>query len=220
MIEVRNLIKKYSMGSEVVNALDGVSTKIDAGEMVAIIGPSGSGKTTLMHILGGLDKPDSGDVMIDGENLSDFSQKRLAEYRNKKTGFIFQTFNLQPHLTSIENVELPLTIAGRKSKDRKNIAATALEKVGLKDRLHHKPTELSGGQRQRVSIARALVNSPKILFADEPTGNLDSKTGKTILELLRNLNKESGVTIVIVTHDEEIAAKCDRIIRMRDGKIV
>ncbi len=207
------------MGGETVEALKNVSLDIEQGEMVAIIGPSGSGKSTMMHILGGLDRPDSGEVFVDEESLSKLSQRKLADYRNKKIGFIFQTFNLQPDLTSIENVELPLIIAGKNSKERKKLAKEALTKVGLGDRLKHKPNELSGGQRQRVSIARALVNSPKIIFADEPTGNLDSKTGANVLELLKKLNKDEGVTIIIVTHDNDIAEQCDRIVRMKDGEI-
>lgn len=219
MIKVEKLNKKYKMGGETVEALKNVSLDIEQGEMVAIIGPSGSGKSTMMHILGGLDRPDSGEVFVDEESLSKLSQRKLADYRNKKIGFIFQTFNLQPDLTSIENVELPLIIAGKNSKERKKLAKEALTKVGLGDRLKHKPNELSGGQRQRVSIARALVNSPKIIFADEPTGNLDSKTGANVLELLKKLNKDEGVTIIIVTHDNDIAEQCDRIVRMKDGEI-
>ena len=189
LLETKNLVKEYKLGGEEVHALRSVSLKINEGEMVAIIGPSGSGKSTLMHILGGLDRPDSGEVFVDGENLSKLSQRKLAEYRNKKIGFIFQTFNLQPDLTATENVELPLVIAGKGSRERKKLAQEALEKVGLKDRVKHKPNELSGGQRQRVSIARALVNSPKIIFADEPTGNLDTKTGANVLALLKKLNQ-------------------------------
>lgn len=220
LLETKNLVKEYKLGGEEVHALRSVSLKINEGEMVAIIGPSGSGKSTLMHILGGLDRPDSGEVFVDGENLSKLSQRKLAEYRNKKIGFIFQTFNLQPDLTATENVELPLVIAGKGSRERKKLAQEALEKVGLKDRVKHKPNELSGGQRQRVSIARALVNSPKIIFADEPTGNLDTKTGANVLALLKKLNQEDGVTLIIVTHDDEIASACDRVIKMRDGEIM
>ena len=220
LLETKNLVKEYKLGGEEVHALRSVSLKINEGEMVAIIGPSGSGKSTLMHILGGLDRPDSGEVFVDGENLSKLSQRKLAEYRNKKIGFIFQTFNLQPDLTATENVELPLVIAGKGSRERKKLAQEALEKVGLKDRVKHKPNELSGGQRQRVSIARALVNSPKIIFADEPTGNLDTKTGANVLALLKKLNQEDGVTLIIVTHDEEIDSACDRVIKMRDGEIM
>lgn len=219
MIEIKNLKKYYKLGGEIVKAVDDISFNIEDGEMLSIIGPSGSGKTTLMHILGGLDAPDDGDVIVDGENLRKFSGKKLAEYRNKKVGFVFQTFNLQPHLTALENVELPLIISGVNQKKRKEMASIALEKVGLKDRMNHKPNELSGGQRQRVSIARALVNSPKIILADEPTGNLDSKTGDMILDLLKSLNKQEGVTIIIVTHDEYVARSCDKIIQIQDGKI-
>ncbi len=220
LLETKNLVKEYKLGGEEVHALRSVSLKINEGEMVAIIGPSGSGKSTLMHILGGLDRPDSGEVFVDGENLSKLSQRKLAEYRNKKIGFIFQTFNLQPDLTATENVELPLVIAGKGSRERKKLAQEALEKVGLKDQVKHKTNELSGGQRKRISIARALINSPKIIFADEPTGNLDTKTGANVLALLKKLNQEDGVTLIIVTHDDEIASACDRVIKMRDGEIM
>jgi putative ABC transport system ATP-binding protein len=219
MIKVQNLKKYYKLGGEEVRALDDVSFEIKDGEILSIIGPSGSGKSTLMHILGGLDSPDEGVVEVDDINLEKMSSAKLARYRNKKIGFIFQTFNLQPHLTALENVELPLIFAGHSSKRRKDMAREALIKVGLEKRMNHKPNELSGGQRQRVSIARAIVNKPTIIFADEPTGNLDSKTGKTILELLKKLNSEEGVTIIIVTHDEYIAKSTNRIIQIFDGKL-
>lgn len=219
MINVNNLKKFYKLGGETVKAVDGISFEIKDGEMLSIIGPSGSGKSTLMHILGGLDTADSGIVEVDGANIEELSGGRLARYRNKKIGFIFQTFNLQPHLTALENVELPLVFAGIRRGKRKQMAKEALVKVGLENRMNHKPNELSGGQRQRVSIARAIVNRPSIIFADEPTGNLDSKTGKSILELLRKLNQDEGVTVIIVTHDEYIARSTDRIIQIFDGKI-
>lgn len=207
------------MGGEVIKALDDISFEISDADMVSIIGPSGSGKSTLMHILGGLDRPNSGEVIVDDQDINKLSQKRLAEYRNRKIGFVFQTFNLQPNLTALENVELPLIFSGMSGRKRRELAKEALVKVGLYDRLKHKPNELSGGQRQRVSIARALVNNPSIIFADEPTGNLDSKTGDIILELLKELNKEEKVTIIIVTHDDYVAKAADRIIEVKDGKI-
>lgn len=219
MIEVKNLKKYYELGGETVKALDGINLTIKQGEMIAVIGPSGSGKSTLMHLIGGLDKPDSGEIIVDGINLSDKNGKQLAEYRNKFIGFVFQTFNLQTHLTSLENVELPLIFSGLNKKVRREKALKALEKVGLLDRLKHRPGELSGGQRQRVSIARALVNSPKVIFADEPTGNLDSKTGDIILQLLKDLNEKDNVTIIIVTHDNYVAKATGRIIQIHDGKI-
>lgn len=220
MIQIENLRKHYKLGGEIVKAVDDISFEIKDAEMLAIIGPSGSGKSTTMQILGGLDRPDSGRVVVDEQDIAKLSRGKLAQYRNKKIGFIFQTFNLQPHLTAIENVELPLLFSQVSRRKRREMAKEALVKVGLADRLNHRPNELSGGQRQRVSIARALVNKPSIIFADEPTGNLDSKTGQSILELLRKLNKEEKVTIIIVTHDEYIARSTDRIIQIRDGKII
>jgi putative ABC transport system ATP-binding protein len=220
MIKVINLKKHYNLGGEVVRAVDDISLEINDGEMVSIIGPSGSGKSTLMQILGGLDKSDNGKVIVDGQDISKLSSSKLAGYRNKKIGFIFQSFNLQPHLTALENVELPLIFSNYSRSKRKAMAQEALVKVGLADRLNHKPSELSGGQRQRVSIARAIVNKPVIIFADEPTGNLDSKSGEAILKLLKELNNEEKVTIIIVTHDGSIAEATDRIIKMKDGKII
>lgn len=208
------------MGDEVVKALDDVTFNIESGEMIAIVGKSGSGKSTLMHILGGLDKPDSGLVKVNSHDISKLSSKKLANYRNEKVGFIFQSFNLQSHLTALENVELPMIFSSKNRKDRRKLAMSALEKVGLKERMHHRPSELSGGQRQRVSIARALVNKPEIIFADEPTGNLDSVTGEMILTLLKELNKEEKVTIAIVTHDNHIAKSVGRVVQLKDGKLV
>ncbi len=219
MIEVKKIKKYYELGGETVKALDGIDLKIEQGEMVSIIGPSGSGKSTLMHLIGGLDKPDNGEIIVEGIKLSDKNSKELAKYRNKFIGFVFQTFNLQQHLTALENVELPLIFSGLKKKERTERAIAALEKVDLTDRLMHKPGELSGGQRQRVSIARAIVNNPKVIFADEPTGNLDSKTGDIILQLLKELNEQDNVTIIIVTHDKYVAQSTDRIIQILDGKI-
>jgi len=219
MIKVINLKKYYELGGEIVKAVDDISFTVNQGEMIAIMGPSGSGKSTLMHILGGLDSPDAGSIEIDGIDLDSLKGKELAKYRNKMVGFVFQTFNLQPHLTARENVELPLIFANISAKDRKILAEEALVKVELIDRMNHKPNALSGGQRQRVSLARALVNKPKIILADEPTGNLDSKTGDVILKLLKDLNKEEGVTVIIVTHDKYVANSTNRIIQIFDGKI-
>lgn len=219
MIKITNLVKHYKLGGELVKAVDDISFVVEDSEMISIIGPSGSGKSTLMHIIGGLDTPQEGSIKVDGMDLASMKKSQLAKYRNKKIGFVFQTFNLQSHLTAEENVELPLVFAGIPKKKRRAMAKEALIKVGLGDRLKHKPNELSGGQRQRVSIARALVNSPSIILADEPTGNLDSKTGDLILKLLKDLNKQQKVTLIIVTHDEYVAKSCERIIQIKDGKI-
>ena len=217
IIEARGLVKTYELGGTTVRALDGVDFDVPEGDMLAIAGPSGSGKSTLMHIIGCLDRPDGGKYILAGEDISLLSQNRLAEIRNRRIGFVFQTFNLLPRMNALENVELPLLYAGlRGAKDR---AAAALKTVGLDDRMYHKPTQLSGGQRQRVAVARALITNPAILLADEPTGNLDSKTGEELLALLESLNA-SGHTIIIVTHDPDIAARCKRQIHMRDGRIV
>lgn len=206
------------MGAIEVRALDGVSFTIDRGEILSIMGPSGSGKSTLMNLLGCLDRPSSGDYILDGEHVSNLSDDQLADIRNRKVGFVFQSFNLLPRATALANVELPLRYAGV-GKERLDRARTALELVGLADRIDHKPTELSGGQQQRVAVARALVNNPAILMADEPTGNLDSKSGKEIMELLLNLNRERGTTVIVVTHDPNIAAQTQRVIRLRDGNL-
>jgi len=219
VIETNDLKKIYHMGQVEVRALDGVTFNIERGDVVAIMGPSGSGKSTLMNLLGCLDRPTSGNYSLDGELVQDLDDDQLASIRNRKVGFVFQSFNLLPRATALSNVELPMRYAGLIKKDRVNIATDALESVGLFDRIHHRPTELSGGQQQRVAVARALVNEPAILMADEPTGNLDSKSGKEILELLLNLNKQRGTTLIIVTHDPEIAKHSRRIIRLRDGLI-
>ena len=217
IIEAQALVKTYDLGGTTVRALDGVDLEVPEGDMLAIAGPSGSGKSTLMHIVGCLDRADGGRYVLAGEDVSSLSRNRLAEVRNQRIGFVFQTFNLLPRMNALENVELPLLYAGlRGAKDR---AAEALRTIGLEDRMHHKPNQLSGGQRQRVAIARALITDPAILLADEPTGNLDSKTGEEILELFVSLNA-AGRTIILVTHEADIAARCRRQIHMRDGRIV
>ena len=218
VIQVENLVKTYKMGDIEVNALRGLSTYVQRGEVVAIMGPSGSGKSTLMNILGCLDRPTTGTYHLDGELVSELSDDQLARIRNKKVGFIFQSFNLLPRATATKNVELPLRYAGM-SSGRRERSEQALRAVGLQDRLEHRPFELSGGQQQRVAIARAIVNDPAIIMADEPTGNLDSKVGQEIMDLLLNLNSTSGTTLVIVTHDPRVAAQCQRTIHIRDGVV-
>ena len=217
MIEVERLFKTYQMGSQKVSALDGVDFRIEKGEFVAIMGPSGSGKSTLMNLLGCLDLPSSGIYRLENLDIQHLKSNQLAEVRNRRIGFVFQSFNLLPRATALENTELPL-LYGRVPKSTE-IAFQALERVGLAHRAKHKPTELSGGERQRVAIARALVNGPAIILADEPTGNLDSTTGKEILNLFLELNQE-GVTLILVTHEQEIAQQAKRIMQMRDGKII
>lgn len=216
VIEARDLKKCYRMGEIEVHALAGVSFTVDRGDMLAVMGPSGSGKSTLMNILGCLDLPSNGDYILDGENVSELKGDQLASIRNRKVGFVFQSFNLLPRSSALANVELPLRYAGIPRKERLERAAEVLESVGLEGRFHHKPTELSGGQQQRVAIARALVNHPAILMADEPTGNLDSHSGQEIMDLIHKLNQE-GTTILVVTHDPLIGKQAKRIIRLRDG---
>jgi len=218
VIEAKDLKKIYKMGEIEVHALDGVTLDIYKGEMVAIMGPSGSGKSTLMNILGCLDLPTSGDYILDKESVGEMSDDQLAGIRNRKVGFVFQSFNLLSRSSALSNVELPLRYAGVK-EGRLRLAREALETVGLGDRVNHRPMELSGGQQQRVAIARALINNPAILMADEPTGNLDSKSGKEILDLILRLNKERGTTVIVITHDPNIAEKTQRIIRLKDGLV-
>jgi len=218
VILTHNLAREYDMGGEIVRALRGVDIQIRRNEFVAIMGPSGSGKSTLMNLIGCLDTPSGGEYWLNGQKVSDLSDDELAHIRNKEIGFVFQTFNLLPRADALHNVELPLIYAGDGAKGRRDKAATALQRVGLGDRMEHKPNELSGGQRQRVAIARALVNDPSILLADEPTGNLDSATGEEIMKLFEELWK-TGQTIVLVTHEHDIAAHAHRQIHLRDGKV-
>jgi putative ABC transport system ATP-binding protein len=216
VIEIRDVTKVYKMGEVEVRALAGVSFTIEEGEVLSIMGPSGSGKSTLMNTLGCLDRPTSGEYYLDGELVSSLTDDQLAIIRNRKVGFVFQSFNLLSRVSSLANVELPLRYAGVR-EGRRGRARAALEAVGLGDRMTHRPTELSGGQQQRVAVARAIVNDPSIIMADEPTGNLDSKVGHEIMDLLLSLNRERGTTLIIVTHDPNIAAQTRRIIRLRDG---
>jgi putative ABC transport system ATP-binding protein len=218
VIELREVKKIYQMGSQEVRALDGVSIVINRGEYVAIMGPSGSGKSTMMNIIGCLDIPTSGSYILNTNLVSEMNDDELAAVRNREIGFIFQTFNLLPRVNCLQNVELPLIYSGIPRSKRKELATAALENVGLGDRMDHKPTELSGGQRQRVAVARALVNNPSILLADEPTGNLDTKTGNEIMLLFEELNRK-GNTLIVVTHEEEVAQHARRIVRLRDGLV-
>jgi putative ABC transport system ATP-binding protein len=219
LIEIRDLVKVYEMGDVQVRALDGVSVALERGEFIAIMGPSGSGKSTLMNLIGCLDTATSGEYHLNGQEVSRLDDDELARIRNKEIGFVFQTFNLLSRTSALENVEVPLVYAGISRHERHRRAKEMLEHVGLADRMHHQPNELSGGQRQRVAVARALVNQPSILLADEPTGNLDSRTGEEIMALFDELNR-SGNTIVLVTHEEDIARHARRTIRLRDGRVV
>jgi len=218
VILAEGLVKTYHLGESTIRALDEVSLEVRPGEMVAVMGSSGSGKSTLMHVLGCLDRPDSGSYHLKGEDVSTLPPDGLAERRNRRIGFVFQTFNLLPRMSALENVEMPALYAGRPG-EAKGLAESALRSVGLADRMHHAPNQLSGGQRQRVALARAIVMDPAVILADEPTGNLDSRTGQEVLALLEELNTQ-GRTVVIVTHDAEVAGHCRRIIHMRDGRIV
>lgn len=219
MIAIENLTKTYVMGDNVIHALGGVSLDIARGEHVAIIGPSGSGKSTLMNVLGGLDRPTTGDYRFEDDPVADYDDDELASFRNRRIGFIFQSFQLLPRLTAVQNVELPMVYAGIAANERRDRAVALLERVGLGDRLGNRPTQMSGGQQQRVAIARALANAPDLLLADEPTGALDTATGQEVLALFDELNRQ-GLTLCIVTHDTEVAARARRRIAFRDGLIV
>jgi putative ABC transport system ATP-binding protein len=219
VVEAKDITKVYQMGEIEVHALRGLSVNIAPGEILSIMGPSGSGKSTLMNILGCLDRPTAGDYHLNGESVAMLNDDQLAEIRNRGVGFVFQSFNLLPRATALANVQLPMRYAVLNGRNRKQVAIEALEAVGLGDRIHHRPNELSGGEMQRVAIARALVNNPAIIMADEPTGNLDTQSGEEIMGLLKNLNKDRGTTLIIVTHDPEIAELTDRVISIRDGRI-
>ncbi|GIW57518.1 MAG: macrolide ABC transporter ATP-binding protein [Candidatus Dojkabacteria bacterium] len=220
IVELRSVYKKYGKGNKEVVVLRDVNLDIFAGEIVALVGPSGSGKSTLLNLIGGLDKPDVGEVIVDGRNLSRLNDRELSIFRNRTIGFVFQFFYLQPYLTTQENVEIPLMFRGERRDRRSEKARQVLKHVGLSDRMTHLPSQLSGGQMQRVAIARAIVNDPKIILADEPTGNLDTKTGAEIINLLHNINKSLRTTIVIVTHDPNVAGQAHRIIEISDGRVV
>lgn len=221
LIEIRDITKVYRMGGDIeVHALRGVSLQVDAGELLSIMGPSGSGKSTMMNVLGCLDQPTSGEYYLDGVDVKRLNDNALAEIRNRKIGFVFQTYNLLPRTTALQNVELPLVYRGVNGRERRRRVTEALEMVGLADRIHHRPNELSGGEQQRVAIARALTSEPDIILADEPTGNLDSRSGAEIVAIFQRLNREMGITVVFVTHDPDIAAHTRRVVQLLDGRIV
>jgi len=220
LLSLEGVSKVYRMGKFQVTALDGVSLTVERGEFVSIMGPSGSGKSTLLNIVGCLDRPSKGIYRFEGQSVAELTEERLAELRNRRIGFVFQTFNLLPYLTALGNVELPLVYRGIPGRVRRERAMEVLERVGLADRVSHRPAELSGGQQQRVAIARALVGEPSLILADEPTGNLDSRSGREIMAIFRRLNAEDGVTIVQVTHNEDMARYGSRVIRLRDGRVV
>lgn len=220
MIELKGITKTYELGGEVIYALDNVDLKVEKGDFIAIMGPSGSGKSTLANVIGGLDEPDKGEVLIDGTNIANIGDNALSEYRNKKIGFIFQSFNLQPTYTALENVMIPLIFARVPVNERKKRAADCLRAVGLEDRLKHLPSQLSGGQRQRVCIARALATNPEVIIADEPTGNLDSKKGEEIVHLLKDLNQQAKITLIVITHDPLVAKQADRVLNIKDGRLL
>jgi putative ABC transport system ATP-binding protein len=218
LIELKNITKTYHLGDEVLNALDGINFSVNAGDFVAITGPSGSGKSTLANIIGGLDRPTNGTIVVDGNDLSHVRDNKLSDYRNHNIGFVFQSFNLTGTQTALENVMMPLVFSRLKPKERKARATECLKAVGLGDRLKHRPNQLSGGQRQRVAIARALVVKPNIIIADEPTGNLDSARGDEIMKLLHDLNKQ-GITLIVITHDPSIARQAGRVVQIKDGRL-
>lgn len=220
IIELRNVWKIYRIGSVEYQALRGVNLSIDRGSFISIVGPSGSGKSTLLHLIGALDKPSKGEIYVDGIEISRLGDNKLAEFRNKTIGFVFQLYNLIPYLSAIENVEMPMMVSSISKDERRKRAKWLLEQLGLGDKIWKRPTELSGGEQQRVAIARALANNPKIILADEPTGNLDTSNSKIVVSLLKKINREMGVTIIVVTHNMEVAYETDRIIYLRDGVIV
>ncbi|HXE43506.1 MAG TPA: ABC transporter ATP-binding protein [Candidatus Baltobacteraceae bacterium] len=218
-LSARSLTKNYTMGKRTLEVLRGVNLEIAAGEFLALRGASGAGKSTLLHLIGGLDSPNSGEIIFKGQNLAQFSESKLTHFRNRRAGFVFQSYHLLPELTALENVCLPARVARIPASDAEKRGRELLDRVGLKNRVDHKPYELSGGEQQRVAIARALINEPELLLADEPTGNLDSKTGEEIIELLKGLRVEKNMTLIIATHDAKVAAHAQRVIELADGKI-